>query len=402
MPNAKIKLKLTKTIIEGLEPRTKEYSAWDAQVEGFHVRVFPSGSRVFYAFYRAKRGNMRRRPLGPYPTVKVDEAREQARSLISAAKQGKDPFGEQDAQRAIPRLASFWTVYWEEHALPKKAARSSEQDEQLWNKHVQPTFGEMFVDQIDASRVRRWHAKLSGTPGAANRALALLSKICSMCIQSGYITSNPCRFVEKYPENQRDPTFTSDDIRNLWDAAHLEENEGDEGAGRAVKLIMLTGARRFEVLNARWGDFDLEEGDPTWRVPKENLKGGKRLQTDVTRNLSRDTRELVLSWRPIGHGAEQLLFPSSKLQSEARFDIKKPWDRIRKGAGRSDLRLHDLRHLFATLAIGEGNTLEEIGETLGHRCPTTTRRYAHIVARQKSRVANSVSSKIFAARPDSP
>lgn len=395
MSNAHHKQKLTKTLLDDLQPAAKEYSVWDTLVEGFHVRVSPAGRRTLSVYYRSKRGIGRRRSLGCFPTVKVEEARDAARGHVAAAKQGHDPFGDRDAQRAIPKLKDFWTIYWEEHALPKKAARSSEQDELLWRKHLAPAFGETFVDQIDVAAVRRWHGKMKATPGAANRSLSLLSKMMSMCIASGYMNTNPCQHTIKFPEKQRDPDLGPDDVEELWSSAVHEEENGDRGAARVVMLILLTGARRFEALNARWRDVDLGLSDPRWRVPIEHIKGGERSQITITRNLSADAALLLASWKPAQCNLNDLVFPSPKNPSEPRFDIKKPWDRIRCKAGRPDLRLHDLRHLFATLAIGEGHSLDEIGDTLGHRCPTTTRRYAHIVSRQKSRVANSVSSIVL-------
>lgn len=394
MPNAKRKEKLTKTLVDGLSPAGFEYAVWDTQVEGFHVRVSPAGLKTLCVYYRSKRNQGRRRSLGRYPTVGVEEARQTARQLIAASKRGEDPFGKQDALKAIPKLSVFWDTYWAEHAVPKKSARSAQEDLRLWRIHLKPALGDLFIDQIDAKTVRKWHADKKGTPGAANRALALLSKMMSLAVANELRPTNPCKHIQRYPENRRDPDVDPELAVKLWALAQIEEQKGDAGAARVMMLIMLTGARRGEVLQARWRDFDLSSSMPLWRVPTEHIKGGERRGINITRNLSADTVALLQSWKG-ERGPDDLLFPSVKGEGGARYDIRDPWDRIRRAAGRPELRIHDLRHMFATLAIFNGHTLDEIGETIGHRDPTTTRRYAHILARTKSQVANSVSSIVI-------
>ncbi|RYD78618.1 MAG: site-specific integrase [Verrucomicrobiaceae bacterium] len=217
----------------------------------------------------------------------------------------------------------------------------------------------------------------------------------NLSVEAGYRASNPCKGVERYAENPRDPSLTSRELSRLWEAAANEERDGDKGAARIVMLIMLTGARRGEVLNARWPEFDLASESPIWKVPTEHIKGGKRRKLVITRNLSIGVCSMLLRWKSETRNPESVLFPSQLGDLYPRRDINKPWHRIRSAIARCDLRLHDLRHVFATLALGEGHSLEEIGETLGHRSAMTTRRYAHIVARQKSKVANSVSEIIL-------
>lgn len=395
LANAKRKQKLTKTVIEGLIPEQNEYRVWDSLVPAFYVRVFPSGSKKYYVFYRTARGQARNRTVGAFLTMTIERARDQARKHIAAAKDGKDPHGDQDSLRSIPTLAGHWETYWRDHASIKKSARSADSDMTLWTKHLCPTFGAMFIDKIEPAGIMRWHAKLADTPGAANRALSLLSKLMSLAEVGGYRPSNPCKGIEKYPETPRDPSVSDEELSLLWKAAEREQRTGDKGAARVVMLILLTGARRGEVLKAAWSEFDLTSDLPVWRVPVEHIKGGRRRVILISRNLSSSFAATLSRWKAEACGTSGLLFPSSRGGASTRFDINKPWARIRMEAGRPDLRLHDLRHVFATVAIGEGHSLAEIGETLGHRCTMTTRRYAHIEARQKSRVANTVSEKML-------
>jgi hypothetical protein len=182
VPNAKLKQKLTKTVVEGLAAEPAEYSVWDTTVESFHVRVSPKGTKTLCVIYRTKRGVSRRRSLGRFPTKRIEEARDEARTYISAAKSGGDPFGERDALKAIPTLGKFWDEYWSDHATVKKSARSCESDLQLWKTHLSPRFGRSHVDQVEPATIYRWHAALSEKPGAANRALALLSRLMSLAV----------------------------------------------------------------------------------------------------------------------------------------------------------------------------------------------------------------------------
>ncbi|RYZ01389.1 MAG: DUF4102 domain-containing protein, partial [Alphaproteobacteria bacterium] len=152
VPNAKRKQKLTKAIVTALKAEAKEYSVWDTLVEGFHVRIFPSGSRKLYVYYRSKRGQSRRRPLGAFPLLQIDEARDQARSFVLAAKAGSDLYAERDALKRVPTLAAFWELHWSDHVTVKKAPRSAESDETLWRRHLKSAFGDKFIEFRDIRR----------------------------------------------------------------------------------------------------------------------------------------------------------------------------------------------------------------------------------------------------------
>lgn len=160
-----------------------------------------------------------------------------------------------------------------------------------------------------------------------------------------------------------------------------------------VMLLFLTGARRGEALKAKWEDFDLDRG--IWKVRRQTLKGGVRHAISLERTLSAQALELLKDWRRSREAWNQYVFPQEKNSTKRRYDIKKPWDRIRSFADLKDFRMHDLRHCFATYAFRAGHQLAVIGEQMGHLSSATTLRYAHVEVDQKRKVAEDVSNAIF-------
>ncbi len=276
MPNAKRREKLTKTLLGQLEPADTEYSVWDTEVDGFFVRVSPAGRKSFVVFYRNGR-RQRKRTVGSFPTVTVADARAHARQLITASKRGEDPFGEQDRKLNAQTMNEFWDVYWKTHCQLKKASTSQKEDQRLWNKHLAPKLGRFRVDEVQYSDVSSLHASMSDTPYIANRVHSLLSKMFSLAIRHGLRTDNPCKGIERFPEPPRERILTPDEFSRLVQAIEAEKKR-DEGSVTALMLLVLTGARRGEALQARWEEFDLSAH--TWTVPKEHIKGG------VRRNIS--------------------------------------------------------------------------------------------------------------------
>ncbi|RIJ26271.1 site-specific integrase [Henriciella barbarensis] len=385
MPNAKHKVRLTKSYLENVRSAEHEFTIWDEAVDGLHVRIYPSQKKTFNVFYRSARRVSRRRAIGTFPSLTVEAARKKARTILYEASMGADPFADADVSRAIPKLSEWWEIFWSTHITAKKAKSTQRSDKAMWRKHLAPTFGRCFVDEIDTLLVQSWHAKLAHTPGAANRALSLLSTMMTAAMRAGYRATNPCTLVQKYPERRKQRLLSNDEFRRLFRELEFEAEQYDVGTATIIKLLALTGARRGEALNARWSEFDLNSDAPVWRVPTEHIKAGNRYGTEIERFLSVPVCQMLKDWKTIAPKGE-LVFPSPKDPKRTRYDLWVAWRRIRERANLPTLRLHDLRHNFATHALKQGFSLYDIGEALGHRSPMTTQRYATVLTEQKRKI----------------
>jgi len=223
------------------------------------------------------------------------------------------------------------------------------------------------VASISFTDIDRLHQKITraGTPIAANRVHSLLSKMFSLSIRWQWRDDNPCRNVEKNLEHKRERFLTADEIARLDGALAACEHQS---SAHAIRLLLLTGARRGEVLSARWSEFDLTSG--TWTKPASNTKQ-KKVHVIP---LSGPARLLLASMRPKAKG--EYLFPGRVDGHQA--DLGGTWDAICEAAGLHGVRLHDLRHSFASVLASSGTSLHVIGSLLGHSNPATTARYSHL------------------------
>lgn len=390
MPNERNRQKLTKTLVNGLEIRDREYAVWDSECPGFGVRVLPSGRKSYFVMYRDERRRTKRQTLGAVDTKDVSSVRKEARQALADIERGVNPFMERKRLNGIPLLSDFWEVYLEQHARPTKAKSSVESDISLWRNRVQPEFGKTPLNEILRRDVSAWHKREKQNPIAANRALMLLSRIMTLAKEHEYVDHNPCSDVRKNAENTRCETLSRDEVRCLISAIDADH---DKSAATMAKLLLYTGARRGEALKAKWSDFDLDEG--IWKVPQEHIKGGVRRNIQIERSLSRSAIKTIHDWQKLSGNSDGWVFPSLKDPSVHRYDIKRFWDRVRQRSGFHSIRTHDLRHAFASLALEGGMTLDKVGLEMGHRSTQTTLRYAHLVKRRDKTAADVVAELIM-------
>jgi integrase len=362
--------KITKKFVESTMPGEKEFVAWDNELRGFGIRIKPSGVRSYVIQYRNRHGRSRRMTVGTHGRVTAEEARKQARHLLSRVAHGLDPADERRRFREIPTLAEFAEKYFEEHAPTRKKAGTIETDRINWRVHIKPALGNLPITAITRSDVSRLMQSMKRTPGAANRTIQLLSNIMNVAERWGLKddNTNPCRHVERYTQTKRERFLSSAEFARLGDVLREAERTGTElpSAIAAIRLLILTGCRRGEILSLRWKDVDLEHGVirllDSKTGPRSVLLNGPAIE--VLRNIKRvpDNPYVIVGTIP---GA-------------ALVNLKKPWNRVRAAAGLQNVRLHDLRHSFASFAIGSGVTLPIISELLGHSSIQTTERYTHL------------------------
>ena len=335
---------------------------WDSELPGFAVRVLASGRRSYVVRYRTTAGTERLVTLGTTAEMQPDEARERARDIRRAVRDGRDPRQERTAARSAPRLSDLRDRMLDEHCQQRKP-RTKEAYETAWRLHIIPTLGNLPVADItetDALKIRRALAK---TPTQANRVMACLSKGMSLAERWRWRPqhSNPCRYVEHYPENHRERILEADELRRLFDALDTCETVM-ESTRTFFRLLLLTGLRSGEWRLAQWSWLD--EVNQSLRIPHDGSKTGARivpLSADVMQILDRLPRSSIymLPGRTGG--------PMSGHQ--------KAWRTLCKAAGVQGCRIHDIRHTVGTYAHQAGATQREIADLLGHRQLSTTERY---------------------------
>jgi integrase len=361
-------LRLTDLIIKRLPlPERDHRITFDDGVPGFGIRITPTGARTFVLAYRRKDdGRQRRYTIGPFGAWSTTAAREEAKRLKREVDGGGDPAGEREDSRAAPTLADLAARFLEEY-LPRKRPSTRRVYSQQIAADILPELGDMKVAGITHADVDRFHYAMRDRPTHANRTLAVLSKMFSLAIRWGWRVDNPCKGIERNQENKRLRYLSGPELSRL--STVLVELR-DQDAANAVRLLLLTGARRGELLAARWADIDLEAR--VWTKPGSTTK-----QKTLHRvPLSEAACRLLAEMKEQAGGSEWL-FPARS--GGHRHHVNAAWITLRKAANVPDVRLHDLRHTYASVLASSGLSLPIIGSLLGHTTAQTTLRYAHLL-----------------------
>ena len=383
------KIKLTERSVADLKADGRDSKVFDSQVPGFHVRCLPSGVKTYAVFYRNAQGQQRTKALGRVGVVKAEKARSEALDVLGLVRAGADPSADRYAAKPLVTMDDLFADYLEKHAKVKKAPRSVAEDECLWRLHLAPVIGALRVSDLGKRDLDGFMAAMASKPGAANRSLALVSKMMTLAASWELRHDNPAKLVDRYPENRKERYLTSDEGQRLLAAL---DDDHDVCGATAIKLLLLTGARRGEVLKATWSQFDLQESEPLWVVPSEHLKGSVRVTTDLRRPLSDEAATLLRNWRASAPVTSlTIVFPNASDPSRCRPDLKSVWKRVIKKAKLVGVRIHDLRHTFASRGVQAGHSLHLIGKALGHRDVRTTERYAHVQDQSLRDLARNVS-----------
>ena len=365
----------------------RETLVWDRHLPGFAVRVYPSGTRTYVVQTRGPYG-ARRVTLGRHGAINATEARRRAWQVIARIKAGRDPLPEHSTSRraAGPRLADMAARYMDEYvAVHCKPATLRIRSAAIY-RHIVPRLGKLRIGAIRRRHVTTLHHRLAATPVQANNVVITLSQIYTKAQDWGIVAegTNPCRHVELYRQRRRERFLTEAEFRRLGRV--LDEAEGTGGATpeaiAAIRLLMLTGCRRGEILSLRWADVHLE----TCELRLRDTKTGPR-----TVPLSPAAVQL-LAGLPRVEGSPWVI-PGRKPGTHM-VRLGNAWRLLRKRAGLDDVRLHDLRHSFASSALALGESLPMIARLLGHRQITSTARYAHLARASVHEAAARVSGSL--------
>jgi integrase len=379
--------KLTKRAVESVTPELgREVFLWDEEIHGFGLRVMPSGRRTYFVQYRVG-SRTRRLALGAHGVLAPEQARDLARDRLAEVRQGRDPSATRHASIHGLTVGDFAERYLVQHAEPKKRSSSLRTDRYLLATHLLPRIGRIPLETLTRQDVTTFHHAMRETPIAANRAVALLSKMMNLAERWGLRPdgSNPCRHVEKYPETKRRRFLSDDELAQVGEVLDAAEREGTEtpAAIAAIRLLLLTGARLGEILGLRWDQVDREARCIRLRQSKTGAKeiplGAAALA--VLDSIKRTASPWVIAGRE----------PGCPL-----VNLHKPWRRIRKGAGIAGVTLHDLRRTAASAGASVGLTLEAVGQILGHTQVATTKRYAFLFGEAKLEAAEAMSARVAA------
>jgi integrase len=379
------KIKITKRSVEALKIATKDYIAFDTDLPGFGVRVMPSGKRFFLVQYR-RHGRTRRVMLGQFGVVTAEVARREATIMLGSVRgAGGDPAALRDANRQSTTMKELGKRFLDQY-VPSRCKPSTQAEyRRSVELFLDPYFAKQRVRTVTTADVAEFHGSLSHIPYQANRTLGVLSKMMSLAETWGLRDkhSNPCKDIERYPERKREKFLSPTELQRLGQAlTAAEANPESKYAVAAFRLLLLTGCRLSEIQTLEWCYVDLEQKELRLSDSKTGAK---------TIHLGEAVVALLEALPRVSNNPYVIV---GKKEKAHLTDLQHPWRHIRKAAGLSDVRIHDLRHTFASggLLVGEG--LAMIGKLLGHTQVQTTARYAHLASDPVKQAATKISDRL--------
>jgi integrase len=411
--------RLTKRVVDGLAATGAPLYVYDAELKGFGVRVMPSGLKSWIVEYRPHGGgrgvSRKRMTLGATTTLTPDEARKAARDVLASVQLGADPAGDRRKGRETPTVARLLDTFLEDEAGPKLKASTVGVYTHYARNLIGPEIGTMKANAVTMADVSRLHRKIGRKHRtSANRVLALVSSAYSYggahrLTPEGF---NPTKGIRKFPEEGRERFLSSDELQRLGGALREAETKGlpwqadptkpkakhlareehrrtkmSPAVVGAVRLLLFTGCRLREILHLRWTDVDFERG---MLFLPDSKTGRKPVILNAPALAILDSLPRLGMYVIAGESA-------GAKDEKPRSDLKRPWQAIARQAKLEGLRLHDLRHSFASVGAGSGMGLPIVGKLLGHAQARTTNRYAHLDADPLRRASERIGATIAAA-----
>jgi integrase len=340
-------------------------------------------------------GRVRWKTIGRFGVMPLEKARRQAQTDIGIVASGKDPLVVRDAARDAPTLGHVADRFLEDHVAARRKATTERLYRLVIDTHLKPRLGAVPIANLSADDVLKLHHRLRATPYMANRVVAVASKLFNWAATAGYRGPgphvNPCDGIEKYRERPRKRYLTPHELTKLGCALRVAERRKamTPGALTAIRLLMLTGARVSEILTLKWRDVDLATGTLNLSDSKTGAK---------TILLSAPAVDVLKTWPK--WATSPYVFPGEgrgTRKGQHRVNLTDAWAWARARAKIQDVRLHDLRHSYAAVAVSSGQTLPIIGALLGHTQAQTTQRYAHLMDDPLRAASNATAALIAVA-----
>ena len=410
------RIKLTKRVVDTALPSARRYTLFDSEVKGFGVRVYPSGKKSWIFEYRAGEGGRRvaksRVTIGSTVDFTPDQARKQAELIRAQTKTGRDPQGERLRRRQAVTVEEVSRQFLEVYVRPKRGKRTADNYADILKRLVLPEIGKKKAQDVIRRDLSKLHLSLAQTKPQANRVLGVVGSLYSFAAKHGLVAEglNPVKGIDRFKEEKRERYLSVSELMRLGTVVREAETDGIEWtidpekktkhvplanrrtrigvhAAAALRLLLFTGCRLREILNLKWDNVDLERGLlflPTSKTGKKTVI----LNAPALAVLKNTPRVGVFVIAGESAGSED---------ERPRSDLKRPWQLVARRAGLDGVRLHDLRHNFASFGAGGGLGLPVIGKLLGHSQITTTQRYAHLDADPLRAASNSIARSIAAA-----
>jgi integrase len=377
--------KLTKRTVDAAEPATERYVVWDSALKGFGLRVETSGTKTFLVRYRIAR-RKRFVAIGRFGQLTPEQARGLAQETLADVRRGRDPADERRRERAALTVTELATRFLAEHVDAKRKSSTAVHYRSLIDRYLLPKHGNRKAHDFARADLARLHLSLQDRPYQANRLLAVVASMYAFGERHGLVPEgyNPASRIERFPEARRERFLSTEELARLGEAFRQFESDGRFGAGiAALRLLLFTGARLREILHLRWEYVDIERG---LLLLPDSKTGRKAITLNapalaVLQSLERTGPFVIAGANP----------------DIPRADLKKPWTAVTGAASLSGLRIHDLRHSFASVGAGAGLGLPIVGKLLGHTQAATTQRYAHLDADPIRRAADAIGATISAA-----
>jgi integrase len=408
---------ITKRRVDALKKADREYFVWDSDLKGFGLRVQPTGEKSYVVKYRAGSGRnapTRRLTLGQSGKLTPHEARRLAKLTLGSVAHGLDPAEQKAADRRAASLRELAELFLTDHVEAKRKPATGSHYRDILERIVLPELGARQGEKVTTADLARLHVRMKKRPYQANRMLAVVGSLYTFARRRRLVSSgfNPARGIDRYPEKGRERFLTADELGRLGDAIREAETVGlpwtvdekkptakhapkeakrrtiiDPFAAAAIRLLILTGARLREILKLKWQHVDLERG----LLLLPDTKTGAQ-------SIILNAPALAILSELKRVGAHVIASQSAGTEREKpRADLNRPWRSIAKRAGLAGLRLHDLRHSFASVGAGAGLGLPIIGKLLGHARASTTQRYAHLDTDPLRRASDHIGARLAAA-----
>jgi integrase len=408
-------MRLAKRTVDALAPRERQYVEYDADLAGFGVAVYPSGVKSWIVEYRPHGGGRgvakKRVTLGKIGQLTPDQARKAAADLLAAVRLGADPATEKAERRKALTVGELLDLFDAQYVGPMVKPGTA-LSHRIALAELRSAHCGLKAEALTRGHVAALHARMSERPYAANRAVAVWGRAFTWAASRGLVPEgvNPTKGLQKYREQGRERFLTSEELGRLGAALAEGETIGlpydvdetklkakhapkaenrrvrlDPFAAAAIRLLILTGARLREILHAQWGQVDFERGI----LFLSDSKTGRKPVYLSAAALA------ILAALPRLEGNPHVI--AGARDGRPRADLKKPWAAVCRAAGLDGVRLHDLRHSFASVGAGASMGLPIIGKLLGHTQASTTARYAHLDADPLRRAADTIGATIAAA-----
>ena len=396
MPNKRLSTThLTKTTVDAATARDQRYEIWDSELSGFGLRVETTGRKIFIVRYRADGGGRnapkRLMTLGVYGVITPKDARDQATKILGAVSSGGDPAGDLRRKRQDLTVSELCDLYLREACVAKKPATKAIETGRI-ERHIKPLLGAKRLSSVRQSDVlwmmrqiaegktkadlktrARGRAIVKGGQGTASRTVVLLSSIFSYAVREGVMEANPAKGIRRWKDGKRERYLSEPELKRLGEAiAAAEAGGANPKATAIIRLLALTGARKGEIIQLKWCEVDFDLGFLRLLDSKTGAKPvpvGKSALAILEQQQKLEGSPYVFPADKLGRkGIDRKYF-----QGTESFGYE-----IRKAARLEDVRLHDLRHTAASIAVADGASLPIIGRILGHADTKTTQRYAHL------------------------